>query len=102
MGLRQIRLEGQGLLETADGVVQPAEAFEGQAQIETEYGIGWIQLDGLPDQGRGMVNAALAEDEHPQQVQGIGMPGIGLEDLTIKLFGLKDIAGLMMVDCQAE
>ena len=49
-----------------------------------------------------MVNAAVVEGEHPQQVQGIGMPGIGLEDLTIKLFGLKDIAGLMVVDGPAE
>ena len=66
--------------------------------------LGHVGKDGhgLPDQGQGRLVLSHLVGQHSQQVQGVGLGGIGLQDLPVKLLRLGQVAGLVVLQGQRQ
>jgi hypothetical protein len=76
------------------------------AQIVVGRGVGRLEPDGLADQIDGVVIPAALVDDHAEQVQGIDMLRVNLEDLTVEPLRLWEVARLMSlhgkIDCLSK
>jgi hypothetical protein len=61
-----------------------------------------FQFDGLPNVGDGLRMATGLIGEQAEQMQGVGVAWVGLEDLAVQSLRLRHIAGLMVVDSPAK
>ena len=88
MGLGVVGIQLQCPAVAGHGLVDPLELLIGGAQVGVEGGRVGIQLDGPADVlDRYLMVIDLRADD-TQQVPGVGIAGIGLQDLAVNLLGL--------------
>ena len=100
--LGEVGFEADGFLIMAYRLGQPASRLQSITQIAVEGGIPRLERDRPADVlDRYIVLAHLVGD-HAQQMPGVGMIRIHLQDLAIDRFGLLQVAQLMVLHCQGQ
>ena len=98
VGLGIVGIQLQCPAVAGHGLVEPLEFLVGGAEIGVEGSRVGIQLDGPADVlDRDLMLVDLRADD-AQQVPGVGIAGIGLEDLAVNLLGLLELARPMKGD----
>ena len=67
-----------------------------------ESRFSWPYPDRLADVPDRQVVPAQASSNHAQQVQGIRMVGVHLQDLPVNRLGLLQLARLMILHCHSQ
>ncbi len=91
-----IRVEAQRAAVAGHRMVQLAQALVGQAEVGVIRGLAGIAEHGPLDGVDGRLVVAPLERNHADQMQGLGVVGLGLEDLPVDLLRLLKPAGLVM------
>ena len=86
----------------ADRFVNPAEGRKGEADVVVELGTACIQRDSSADQIDGGLVPAVLVGDSAEKMQALGVIGIAREHLPIEAFGMRQPAGLMMLDRERE
>ena len=68
---------------------------EDDAQVEVGPVGSGVQGNGLAEQGNRRFLVAGLVGQKAQQMMSLGVPRIGLEDLPVEGFGLRQVAALM-------
>jgi len=98
---RRIRIEHQRLAQPRDGLVEPAEAAIGDAQVghgETMFG---LDRQRLLDQRDGALVVARLQRQHTLEVQRTGVARLLAEDAVVEPGGLAAPALLVQPDGRA-
>ena len=67
-------------------------------QVEKKVSVIWPGLDGLPDELNGARAVALLVLDEAQQMQRVGVRGVGLQNLLVERFGQRQTAALVLPD----
>ena len=98
--LRIVGLEFQGSLPASHRLVQLALSTKDYAQAVQGLGIGRLHAQDFTDVREGQVVPADLVGENAEAVQRIGVSWIGLQDLPIDLFGLLQMARVVVLQGQ--
>ena len=84
MGLGEIGSKCQSLALTGGGFLQPAQMLQRVAQVAVGLGVIGTIPDRLPDILDRQGGAAELQSENAQEVQRVGLFGVGLKNLLIE------------------
>ena len=87
---RKVGRERERIAKALDRAVEPAQRFQRVAEVQLQSGVVRPQGDGSPDEVGGFFVASLLVAEHPQQVEGVGMDGIGVDRRAIVALGISE------------
>ncbi len=91
-----------GLPVGLDRFVAISRALVHQPEVVVKLGIGRVDRDRFGHQILGVPGVASLRRKDAQQVQGLGIIRIAMQDLAVKLFGLAESAGLVMAGACRE
>ena len=77
---------------------EPALFRQQAAEISIGFGKAWIDANRPPNQIDRRVRVSLLPGQHAGQMEGIGIIGPALEDFPIEFCGLRQPAGLVVLD----
>jgi hypothetical protein len=97
LGVGQVRLELERLLEALHGLAQATLPCQGNPQIVVGVGEARPQIQGPPATGLGLVQLAQGLASGTEETERVRMVGVGFQDLPIDPFGLRQLAGLVML-----
>ena len=83
-----VGIQQQRLAQTGDGFVQPALVREEAAEVIMRFGKVGPEPDRLADIGKGEVAAAQFSTERAEQIKGVDVPGIRLQNIPTVLLRL--------------
>ena len=98
----KIRPQLQGLVVMGNRLVELALIAQSHRQIAVRGGKRWIQAQSLLDVNDRQVVLANLLSDHTEEMQGIGVARIDLQNLAIEHLGLVQITSLVIVDSQIE
>ena len=92
----------QCLAEAGRGLGCLTQCLESGAEVEVIKGRLGIQGQCLANPCHGLIRVAALRGNHAKQVMGIGMVGVGLENLPIKMLGHLQVAGVVKLQSTVE
>ena len=102
MLFRPIRLEPQRFLKTRQGVGGLAQSLVGQTEVEMVFRDLRLRFDRLSQRQSSLVATARLQSENTEQMVGVGVLWICLQDLAVKLLRVAQIARLMISRSQSQ
>ena len=102
MGFGEVGPEGNGLAIGGDGLIELSFVFQGIAEIAVGFGVVGLEGDDPTDQIHRHVIASRLIGNHSQTVHRIGMLRLLGQDLPVKLLGLAQAPGLVVLQGQIE
>ncbi len=93
--LKIIRLERQSALVRCVRIMQPTLRSPHITQIVVKSGYSGVFDDRFADENRGAVMAPGLMRENSEQMERVGMTGVGLQDLCVELLGFDETSALM-------
>ena len=97
-----VRLLGYSLPKTGNGFFKLAERQQGGPQVAMRRRKCWPNTKSRPDVLDGQIVSAHLKCDHSEQMQGVGMAGLRLQDLPVKLLRLAQVTRLMLFHGQAQ
>jgi len=94
LGIR--RFKGEGFFIAPDGFIGLTGAFQGIAQVVVVCSRRRIAADSVPDEVYGFTVPRTLHEQHPQEVESIGISGIVSDNTTVELFGFIEAAALVV------
>ena len=97
-----VGLESEGVAIGGNGVVEFALGGEDLSKVGVVGGDGGAEGDGLADEvfGGGVLIGLVGEDA--EHVEGVGVPGVGCENLAVKALGFGELAGFVEAEGAGE
>ena len=102
MRLGIIGLQTQGLPVAGDRFLELPLSLQGNPQVVVRLGKLWMKAKSLLNVIDGQVVSADLMSDHAEQMQGIDMARLDLQDLPVKLLRLKKVARLVVSHRQAQ
>ena len=75
LGISEVRLKGEGLLQACRRLGKPPLILERHPQVVKRTGMVWLELQGPPIAGHGLVKSTLAPEGNPQVERSLGIIG---------------------------
>ncbi len=102
VGFGEVGVFGEEELIGFDGFIEFFGALEDDAEGEAEVGDVVGDFDGFADEGFGFVEVSGGTEGGGEEVEGVLLVGIGLEDLAVDIDGLVEFAGLLVLEGEFE
>jgi hypothetical protein len=93
VGLGEVGAQLEGEPVTGGRLLQPAQVLKGAAQVAVGLDVVGPVPQGLPDVLHRLVAVAQLKGDDTEQVQGVGVLGVGLEDLQVDGPSPQQVAG---------
>ncbi len=89
MRLGEIGLDGEGLVKAGNGILQLPRFLERKPKVVMCFDVIGLDGEGLRDEIDGNVVFSHLMGDHPKQMQGDRLTGVGLQYLLINAFSLR-------------
>jgi hypothetical protein len=96
------RLKTQGRAKALGGTLEVAQRTVRLAQVGVIGGIPEVQGDGPPDTFGSLMVISLLVESDAQQVQGVGVVGLGAEDAAVAPDGLDQQSALVFLEAEGK
>ena len=97
-----VRLEPQGGAAAVGGAVELAQAAVGFGQVGVVGGLAGVAGDGPADQLGGAAVVALLQGDDAEQVQGVGVLGLGCQDVAVQPGRFLEAATLVFLQAEGK
>jgi hypothetical protein len=95
-GLGVVGLNVEHVSKTSDRVVPLAEILVNDTQIERIVDGFRPERDSLPNERDGFLHMARLRGQNAEEMERVGVSGVGLENLAVERFGFLEGATLMV------
>jgi hypothetical protein len=94
--------EFDGPSQAEDGLIKLPALLQNHAKMHVRGGVGGVKLDGAAKVRGGLLVAPGLAAENAEQVEGVEVLWIALQDQAVKLLGLWKAVGLVVLKGEFE